>query len=157
MRNLIIVTVLLGGLVVLAACGGQTGAKPGGAGDQPVAGAPAGQQGEAGQGEEAKEGEEGEAVVAGDPAKGKVVFDGTCQACHGPDAKGREGLGKDLTASTFVADRTDDEMVAFIKVGRAPDDPLNTTGVLMPPKGGNPAMTEAQMRDVIAYVRSLQQ
>ena len=47
--------------------------------------------------------------------------------------------------------------MAFIKTGRPASDPANTTGVDMPPKGGNPAMTDQQIMDVIAYMRSLQQ
>ena len=47
--------------------------------------------------------------------------------------------------------------MAFVKTGRPASDPLNTTGVDMPPKGGNPAMTDQQIMDVIAYMRSLQQ
>jgi disulfide bond formation protein DsbB len=59
-------------------------------------------------------------------------------------------------ASDFVATRTDAELVAFIKSGRSVDDPLNTTGVAMPPKGGNPALTDADLADIVAYIRSLQ-
>ena len=79
----------------------------------------------------------------------------TCGACHGPEGKGVTGLGKDMTHSEFIAEKTDAELLEFIKVGRAPDDPLNTTGVLMPPKGGNPALTDQQLMDIIAYVRSI--
>lgn len=32
---------------------------------------------------------------------------------------------------------------------------LLTTGVVMPPLGGNPALTDADLIDVIAYVRTL--
>jgi disulfide bond formation protein DsbB len=92
---------------------------------------------------------------AGDPEAGKKIFEGTCSACHGPAGEGVEGLGKDMTTSEFIAGKTDDEMVAFLKVGRDPSDPLNTTGVAMPPKGGNPALSEADLFDVVAYVRTL--
>jgi mono/diheme cytochrome c family protein len=79
----------------------------------------------------------------------------TCSACHGPEGKGVENLGKDMTHSEFIAERTNQELLEFLHVGRAPDDPLNTTGVLMPPKGGNPAYTDEQLMDIIAYVRTL--
>lgn len=97
------------------------------------------------------------AAVIGDAAAGETVFMSICIACHGPDAKGVTGLGKSLHAadSEFVRGKTDDELVAFILVGRTPDDPLNTTGVGMPAKGGNPAITEQQLHDVVAYVRTL--
>jgi len=92
----------------------------------------------------------------GDPAKGKELFV-TCAACHGPNGGGVEGLGKDMTTSEFIAGKTDEELVEFIKVGRAPDDPLNTTGVAMLPKGGNPALSDEDLYDIVAYIRTLHQ
>ncbi|RME70483.1 MAG: cytochrome c [Chloroflexi bacterium] len=97
------------------------------------------------------------AAPAGDAVAGKKVYDSVCIACHGPDAKGIEGLGKDLTTSEFVAQKSDQELVEFIKVGRTPDDPLNTTGVAMPPKGGNPALTDEDLMNVVAFIRSIHQ
>jgi mono/diheme cytochrome c family protein len=92
----------------------------------------------------------------GDAAKGRQLFASTCAACHGPHGEGIPGLGKSVMASDFVATRTDAELVAFIESGRSVDDPLNTTGVAMPPKGGNPALTDADLADIVAYIRSLQ-
>jgi len=65
------------------------------------------------------------------------------------------GLGKDLTTSEFVKDKTDAELVAFIKTGRPVSDPLNTTGVEMPPKGGNSALTDQDLADAVAYIQTL--
>ncbi|MBZ0300014.1 MAG: cytochrome c, partial [Anaerolineae bacterium] len=78
-----------------------------------------------------------------------------CAACHGPDARGLPNLGKDLVASEFVAGLTDDALLEFVKTGRPIWDPLNTTGIDMPGKGGNPAMTDEDILAIIAYVRSL--
>jgi len=96
-------------------------------------------------------------AVIGDAAAGETVYMSTCIACHGPDAKGVTGLGKSLhpSDSEFIRGKTDDELVKFILAGRTPDDPLNTTGVGMPAKGGNPAITEQQLHDVVAYIRAL--
>jgi disulfide bond formation protein DsbB len=94
---------------------------------------------------------------AGDAAHGKTVYDTTCVACHGPDAKGLPNLGKDLTTSEFVASQSDADLVNFIKTGRPIGDPLNTTGVEMPARGGNPALTDQDLADVVAYLRTLQQ
>ena len=91
----------------------------------------------------------------GDVAKGKVVFAGTCATCHGPDAKGLPNLGKDMTISEFIGGQSDDQLLAFVKTGRTTSDPLNTTGVDMPPKGGNPALTDEQLKDVVAFIRSI--
>jgi len=92
---------------------------------------------------------------SGDPVRGLTIFNGTCVACHGPGGVGVAGLGKPLTTSTFAAGLSDAELLAFLDVGRAADDPLNTTGIVMPPRGGNPALTDADLMDVIAFVRTI--
>ena len=91
----------------------------------------------------------------GDPAAGQELFAGTCAACYGPTGEGIAGLGKDMTRSEFIAGKSDDDLVAFINVGRDPSDPLNTTGVDMPPKGGNPALSDEDLYDVVAFMRAL--
>ena len=46
-------------------------------------------------------------------------------------------------------------IVAFIKEGRTVDDPLNTTGVPMPPKGFNMALSDDDILAIVRYIRSL--
>ncbi|RIK21249.1 MAG: hypothetical protein DCC51_06485, partial [Anaerolineae bacterium] len=87
---------------------------------------------------------------AGDPVAGKAQFDTVCIACHGPGGVGVEGLGKPFTTSEFLLTVNDQELLEFIKTGRPISDPANTTGVDMPPKGGNPALTDEQLIDIIA-------
>lgn len=94
--------------------------------------------------------------ILGDPAAGATLFTGTCSACHGPAGEGIPGLGKDLTASAFVIEKADQELIEFVKVGRDPGDPLNTTGIGMPPKGGNPALDDEDLQNIISYIRTLQ-
>jgi len=98
---------------------------------------------------------EAPAALKGNPLDGKMYFDQTCSACHGMDAKGLPKLGKDLTTSKFVSEKTNDELLTFVKQGRLPTDPLNSTGVAMPPKGGNPALNDQQLMDIISYVKQL--
>jgi len=97
------------------------------------------------------------ASLKGDATAGKAKFDSTCAACHGPDAKGLPGLGKDLTTSTFAIGLPDAELMLFVTKGRDPSDPLNSTGIQMPPRGGNPALTDQDLADIVAYVRTLEQ
>jgi mono/diheme cytochrome c family protein len=122
-------TWLLVGLLaagLLAACGGGAGGQP------PEGGYPP------------------ETVEAG-----RTLFSQTCYACHGPDGKGLPGLGKDLTISTFVSEHSDEELLAYVKEGRPANDPLNTTGVAMPPKGGFDYLTDEDILKIIAFVRSI--
>jgi mono/diheme cytochrome c family protein len=93
-------------------------------------------------------------ISTGNPAAGQALFV-SCTACHGPTGEGIPGLGKDLTSSEFVSGKTDDELISFIKVGRDPNDPLNTTGIAMPPKGGNPALGDDDLYNIVAYLRTI--
>jgi disulfide bond formation protein DsbB len=93
---------------------------------------------------------------SGNVAAGETFYQGTCATCHGPDAEGIDGLGKDLHNNTFIQSNTDDQMVAFLKVGRPASDPANTTGVDMPPKGGNPSLSDADLLDIVAFLDTLQ-
>jgi disulfide bond formation protein DsbB len=129
-------------IALLAACGGGDEPEPA-ATPSPAAAAPAEAQ--------------PVAAVAGDAANGQKIYSQLCIACHGPQGKGVQGLGKDLTTSTFVAEKSDMELVDFIKVGRDPGDPLNTTGVAMPPKGGNPALDDQDIADIVSFVRTIHQ
>ena len=121
----------------LAACGGGGGAEETGGGD---AVPPPAEQ---------------EVASAGDPEAGKQQFDMVCIACHGPGGVGVEGLGKPFTTSEFLLTVDDQELLEFVKTGRPVGHPDNTTGVDMPPKGGNPALTDEQLLDIIAYIRTL--
>ena len=86
---------------------------------------------------------------------GEQAFIGTCSSCHGPDALGLPGLGKDLTTSTFFEGMDEEMFMEFIKVGRSTSDPANTTGVDMPPKGGNPALSDEDIVNIRAFIFSL--
>ena len=96
-----------------------------------------------------------EEVSAGDPDAGESGYQSLCVACHGADATGVEGLGRDLTTSEFVGDSSDAELLEFVIAGRPTTDPENITGVDMPPRGGNPALGDEEILDIIAYLRSL--
>jgi disulfide bond formation protein DsbB len=98
----------------------------------------------------------GDAELAEFIASGSKLYTGTCIACHGPNGSGIKGNGKPLARNTFVASMDDDALLAFIKRGRDPSDPKNTTGVGMPAKGGNPALSDDDLLDIIAFIRTLQ-
>ena len=95
---------------------------------------------------------------APDPAAvkaGKIVFMGVCATCHSVKAIGIQGLGKPLIGSMFFNSHTDDELLKFVQTGRPVTDPLNTTGIPMPARGGRLTLTDTDLTNVIAYIRSL--
>jgi disulfide bond formation protein DsbB len=98
---------------------------------------------------------DGNGGAGGNAANGEALYNGSCIACHGAAGVGVDGLGKPFVDSTFINESTDDELVAFLLVGRPADDPANTTGIAMLPKGGNPSLTDSDLADLVAYMRSL--
>ena len=101
-------------------------------------------------------GSNGTTPSSGDASAGQEVYDTTCAVCHGADATGLPGLGKDLHSNEFIGGMSDSEVLEFLKVGRGSDDPLNDTEVPMPPNGGNPALSDEDLLDVIAFLRTLE-
>jgi disulfide bond formation protein DsbB len=87
---------------------------------------------------------------------GRELFGTTCITCHGPDGGGLPHLGANLRESKFVSGHTDDQLLEFVKRGRQPGEPNSVLGLTMPPKGGNPALNDGNLRDIIAFIRTLQ-
>ena len=92
-----------------------------------------------------------------DPARGRLLYMGSCSACHGQRGQGMPHQGVNLRASPFIARRSDDDLVTFLKRGRAPGEPDSVQGLLMPPRGGNPALDDAALRAIVGFLRRLQQ
>lgn len=90
----------------------------------------------------------------GDVAKGQELFNATCASCHGKDAE-NPSVGKDLKDNTFVKDNSESELVTFVEKGRSASDPDNTTDTDMPPKGGNPSLSEDDIKDIVSYLKSI--
>jgi disulfide bond formation protein DsbB len=90
---------------------------------------------------------------AADLAQGQQLYQGTCAVCHGLDAHGLPNLGPSLVESTVVHG-SDAEALALIRNGVALDDPRNTTGLVMPPSGGRPELTDEQLLAILAWLRA---
>ena len=92
---------------------------------------------------------------SGEAHPGEAIFVTSCSACHGAKGEGIEGLGKPFTTSEFVAQSSDKELMTMIKMGRPIWDAANSTGIDMPPKGGNPALSDEELQQIIDYIRSV--
>ena len=98
----------------------------------------------------------GDAPAANQAAQqGKAIFDRICSTCHGKDANGLPKLGKGLRNNEFTKSQSDGELVTFLKTGRPATHPLNTTGVDMPPRGGDPTISDSDLQNVVAFLRTL--
>jgi disulfide bond formation protein DsbB/mono/diheme cytochrome c family protein len=95
-----------------------------------------------------------DAATAAQLETGQRLYAEACAVCHGPDALGMPYLGNALVDSDVVA-LPDAEVLAYIRQGVAFDDPLNTTGQVMPPSGGRPDLRDKQLLAIIAHIRSL--
>lgn len=88
--------------------------------------------------------------VAVDSAAGQSVYSQTCVACHGANGKGAIPGVADLTDKDGSLSKTDAELMQNITDG------FQSPGsfMAMPPKGGNPGLTEDDIKAVLAYLRS---
>ena len=78
------------------------------------------------------------------------------RAVIGPDAEGVALLGKNLHDNEFVSSLSDAELVAFLAEGRLATHPLNERRVAMPPRGGNPSLSDEDLGSIADYLRSIQ-
>ena len=91
----------------------------------------------------------------GESDRGRQLYMANCALCHGADAQGKPALGKSLVDNEFVSSQSDGELVEFLAEGRRANHPLNTKGVDMPPRGGNPGLGDADLQAIVSYLRGL--
>ena len=89
----------------------------------------------------------GSLVLAQDKANGEKVYKAKCASCHGPDAKGETAAGKVTKARDICSDEVKKETDAA------------WTDIIVKGKNKMPSydkkITDADIKDVIAYMRSL--
>ncbi len=89
------------------------------------------------------------AAMAAPSDIGKAVYDGTCIACHGADGMGALPGAPDFRRKDGPLTKSDAILIKHITQGfKGPDSPM-----AMPPKGGNPALTDREIREVLRYIR----
>lgn len=81
---------------------------------------------------------------------GQAVYNGTCIACHGSDGTGSLPGVPDLTGKTGLLSQDD-----AVLLGRMADGFQSPgSSMAMPPKGGDPALTDADLSAVLKYMRN---
>ncbi len=85
---------------------------------------------------------------------GEQLYLQSCAACHGLDGLGVVNLGNQLRNSDFFADNSDEQVLAMIRAGRELNDPANTSGLVMPPSGGRPDLSDDDILAIIHYLRA---
>lgn len=80
---------------------------------------------------------------------GEAIYGQSCIACHGGNGKGTIPGAPDFTKKNGVLSQPDDVIMQHIIDGfQSPGSPM-----AMPPKGGNSALTEPDIRAVLEYVK----
>ena len=87
------------------------------------------------------------AVVSQAQDSGAATYKAKCASCHGADGSGNTPAGKSLKALPFkspeIVSASDDDLIADTKKGKGK----------MP---AFPKLSDAQIKDVVAYIRTLQ-
>lgn len=87
--------------------------------------------------------------VPAETGRGKAVYEQACLACHGADGSGMMPGAPDFTEPRGVLTKPDSELLRNMVAGiQSPGSPM-----AMPPKGGNPALTETELKEVLGYIR----
>jgi len=84
-----------------------------------------------------------------DLANGQERYEETCIACHGDNGKGTMPGMPDFTSSKGPLRKGNSQLLESIQNG------VNRPGadIAMPPMGGNPDLTEDDLRDILSYMR----
>ena len=86
-------------------------------------------------------------IASAQSAAGKNIFVSKCSICHGPDGSGKTSMGKTMNVADLRSPAIQKLSDADLKTA------ISTGKNKMPPFKGK--LTDAQMTDVIGYIRDL--
>ncbi len=86
------------------------------------------------------------AVQADGPSEGKRIFDRVCSACHANDLSEAPQLKQDATWAPRIAKGRE------VLYRHALNGFVGPTGEEMPPRGGRPELTDAEVKAAVDFV-----
>lgn len=95
---------------------------------------------------EKTEPEEEQEIVEAEPRSGKEVYNGLCVSCHGTGLPGSPQMGNPDDWTDRIAKGEDTLYDHAINGFTGPE------GHLMPAKGGNPALSDEEVRNAVDYM-----
>lgn len=85
-------------------------------------------------------------VAYGGTTDGKTIYDNLCHSCHTAGVAGAPKLGDKADWASRIAQGMDTLVKHAIDGYTGPD------GNVMPPKGGNPALTDEQVHNTVEWI-----
>ena len=85
-------------------------------------------------------------VAYGGTTDGKTIYESLCHACHTAGVAGAPKMGDKAAWAPRIAEGLDTLVGHAIKGYKGPD------GNMMPAKGGNPALTDAQVKAAVTWL-----
>jgi cytochrome c5 len=85
-------------------------------------------------------------VAYGGTTDGKTIFDNLCTSCHTAGIAGAPKVGDKAMWAPRIAEGLDTLIKHATEGYHGPD------GNFMPPKGGNPALTDAQVKAAVTWI-----
>lgn len=82
---------------------------------------------------------------------GQTLYEANCAVCHGTDGEGAMPGVKNLVEKPAWINKSDKQLVKLIAAGIQSND----SSVSMPPRGGNPDLTNPQIESIVHYLRQL--
>lgn len=92
----------------------------------------------------------GHAVSNENMNNGYEVYMSSCIVCHGDDGTAQMPGVPDLNTNTDWSEKTRESLVEWVKLGSQGSDVL----IPMPPKGGNPDLSDSDINDVLQYMKN---
>jgi len=88
-------------------------------------------------------------VVDAASGRGESIYQSSCVACHGADGVGALPGVFDLTTADGPLALADEVLIKRISEGfQSPGSPM-----AMPPRGGNPSLSDEDLKAVVDYMR----